>query len=56
MKVVSRRSGKTITCNRASRTSSFVASGIRKSSIIVCGCGWLVRVRGVEWQKCTTDD
>ena len=53
---VSRRSGNTITCNRASRTSSFVASGIRKSSSIVCGCGWLVRFRGVEWQKCTNSD
>ena len=37
---VSTRSGKTITCNRASRISSFVASGLRKSSSIVCGCGW----------------
>ena len=45
---VSTRSGKTITCNRASCTSSFVNSGIRKSSSIVCGCGWLVCVRGVE--------
>ena len=53
---VSRRSGKTITCTRASRTSSFVNSGIRKSSSIVCGCGWLVRFRGVEWQKCTNSD
>ena len=43
------RSGKTITHNRASRTSSVVASGIRKTSYIVCGCGWLVRFRGVEW-------
>ena len=56
MKVVSRRSGKTITCNRASPTSSFVASGIRKSSSIVCGCRWLVRFRGVEWQECTNSD
>ena len=53
---VSRRSGKTITCNRASRTSSFVNSGIRKSSSIVCGYGWLVRFRGVEWKKCTNSD
>ena len=53
---VSRRSGKTITYNRASRTSSFVAPDIRKSSSIVCGCGWLVRFRGVEWQKCTNSD
>ena len=45
---VSTRSGKTITCNCASRTSSFVASGIRKTSSIVCGCGLLVRFRGVE--------
>ena len=46
---VFRRSGKTITCNRASRISSFIASGIRKSSYIMCGCDWLVRFRGVEW-------
>ena len=37
-------------------TSSFVASGIRKPSSIVCGCGWLVRFRGVEWKKCTNYD
>ena len=48
---VSRRSGKTITCNRASRTSSFVNSGTRKSSSIVCGCGWLVRFRGIDWKN-----
>ena len=48
---VSTTSGKTITCNCASRTSSFVASGIRKTSSILCGCGWLVRFRGVEWKK-----
>ena len=53
---VSTRSGKSITCNCDSRTSSFVASGLRKSSYIVCGCGWLVRFRGVEWQKCTNSD
>ena len=52
---VSRRSGKTITCNH-SRTSSCVASGIRKSSSIMCGCGWLVRFRGGEWKKCTNCD
>ena len=46
---VSRRSGKTIACNRVNRASSFVNSGIRKSSSILCGCGWLVRFRGVEW-------
>ena len=22
----------------------------------MCGCGWLVRFRGVEWQKCTNSD
>ena len=53
---VSTRSGKSITCNRASRTSSFVNSGIRKSSSIVYGCSWLVRFRGVEWQKFTNSD
>ena len=53
---VSRRSGKTIICNRASRASSFVASGIRKTSSIVCDCGWLVRFRGGEWKKCTNSD
>ena len=36
---VSRRSGKTIIFNRANSISSFVASGIRKTSSIVCGCG-----------------
>ena len=46
---VFRRSGKTIACNRASRTSSFINSGVRKSLSILCGCGWLVRFRGVEW-------
>ena len=51
---VSTRSGKTITCNRASRF--FVASGIRKTSTIVSGCGWLVRFRAVEWKKCTKSD
>ena len=35
---VSRRSGKTRTCNRANRTSYFVNSRIRRSSSIVCGC------------------
>ena len=50
------RSGKTITCNRASRILSFVVSGLRKSSSIVCGCGWLVRFRGVEWQTYTNSD
>ena len=45
---VSTRSGKTITCNRDSRTSSFVVSGIRRSSSIVCGYDWLVRFRDVE--------
>ena len=34
----------------------FVASSIRKISSIVCDCGWLVRFRGVEWQKCTNSD
>ena len=53
---VSRRSGKTITCNRASRTSSFFNSGIRKSLYFVCGCGWLVRFRGVEWKKYKNSD
>ena len=53
---VSRRSGKTIACNRASRSSSFVNSGIRKSSSISCGGGWLVRFRGVEWKKYTNPD
>ena len=42
---VSRRSGNTIACNRASRSSSFVNSGIRKSSSILCGCGWLCSAR-----------
>ena len=55
-KFVSRRSGETITCNRTSRTTSFVASGIRKTSSIVCGCGWLIRFTGVEWKKCTNSD
>ena len=53
---VSTTSGKTITCNCASRTSSFVASGIRKTSSIVCGCGWSVSFRGGEWKKCTNSD
>ena len=22
----------------------------------MCGCGWLVRFRGVEWKKCTNSD
>ena len=48
---VSRRSGKTIACNRASRSSSFVNSSIRKYSSISCGCDCLVRFRGVEWKK-----
>ena len=48
---VSTRSDKTITCNRASRTSSFINYWIRKSSYIVCGCGWLVRFRGIEWKN-----
>ena len=27
-----------------------------KTSSIVCGCGWLIRFRGVEWGKCTNSD
>ena len=53
---LSRRSGKTIACNLASRSSSFVNSCIRKSSSISCGGGWLVRFRGVEWKKYTNSD
>ena len=53
---VSTRSGQTMTFNRASRVSSFVVTGLRKSSFIVCGCDWLVRFRGVAWQKCTNSD
>ena len=41
---VSRRSGKTIAYNRASRSLSFVNSGKRKSTSMLCGCGWLVRL------------
>ena len=41
---VTRRSGKTIACNRASRSSSFVNSGIRKCTSISRGCDWLVRL------------
>ena len=53
---VTRRSGKTIACNRTSRTCSFVNSGKRKSSYITCGCDWLVHFRGVDWKKCTNSD
>ena len=53
---VTRRSGKTIACNRANRSSSFVNSGIRKCTSILCGCDWLVRFRGVDWKKCTSAD
>ena len=53
---ITRRSGKTIACNRASRSSSFVNSSIRKSTSISCGCDWLVRFRGVDWKKCTNSD
>ena len=42
---VTRRSGKTIACNRTTRTCSYVNSGERKSSSITCGCDWLVRFR-----------
>ena len=45
---VSRSSGKTITCNRTSHTSSFVISGIRKSSSIVCGCGWFLNGKNAQ--------
>ena len=53
---VSIRSGKTITCNRTNRRISYVSSGIRKLSYIVCGCGWCGCFRGVEWKKCTNSD
>ena len=45
---VTRRSGKYISCNRASRSSSYVNSGVRKSTSITCGCDWLIRFRGVD--------
>ena len=44
----STRSGKTITCNRANRRTSYVSSRIKKSSSTTCVCGWLVRFKGVE--------
>ena len=50
---VTSKSGKTIVCNRASRSSSYVYSGIKKCTSISCGCDWLVRFRGVDWRKCT---
>ena len=53
---VTTRSGKSITCNRASRTSSFVNSGTRKCTSISCGCYWLVRFRGVDSKKHTSVD
>ena len=53
---VTTRSGKSITCNRASRTSSFVHSGIRKSSSIMCGCDWMVRFRAVDYKKYSSTD
>ena len=48
---VTRRSGKSISCNRASRSSSYVKSGVRKSTSITCGCDWLIRFRGVDRKK-----
>ena len=45
---VSSRNGRKLTCNRASRSSPYISTGVRKSSSIVCGCGWLVRFKGVN--------
>jgi len=53
---VTRRSGKTIACNRSSRTCSFVNSGKRNYTSITYGCDWLVRFRGVDCKKCTSSD
>ena len=53
---VTRRSGKSISCNRASRSSSYVKSGIRKYTSISCGCDWLVRFRGVDSKKHSSAD
>ena len=53
---VTRRSGITIVCNRASLSSSYINSGIRKCTSISCGCDWLVCFRGVDWEKCTNSD
>ena len=44
----STRSGKTISCNRGSRKTSYVGSGIRKSSSSMCSCSIFVCFRNVE--------
>ena len=48
---VTRRSGVYISSNRASRSSSYVKSGVRKSTSITCGCDWSIRFRGFDRKK-----
>ena len=36
------RSGKTITCNRASRKSKYSHQGLRRTTSITCGCKWSI--------------
>ena len=53
---VTRRSGVSISCNRASRSSSYVKSGVRKSITIMCGCDWSTRFRGLDRKKINNSD
>ena len=53
---MSTRNGKTTTSDRASHKRSYVSSSIRKSPSLVCGFGWFVLFRGVEWKKYTNSD
>ena len=48
-KFVSSRSGKYISCSRASR--SYKKSLIRKYYSIKCGCDWSIRFKGVDYRK-----
>ena len=45
---VTSNNGRKLICNRDSRTSSYISTEVKKSSSIVCGCGWLVRFKGVS--------
>ena len=44
---------KKVACNRANRITSYVSSGVSKSSSITCGCSWLVRFKSTEYDKCS---
>lgn len=45
---VSARNGKRLTFNSASRRTSYISTGISKTSSIVCGCGWFICFTAVD--------